>query len=120
MAGTYQRLDIYITSTEVDRGGGIFEDGLQLFKSGHPVRFSRRKHRIDREKQGIDDEDVWDVYIEPEDLEEREDYYFHRPDTGMWYECLNFRAQRTETGRLHHWTSKVKQIPPPTVPIITP
>lgn len=115
MAGTYQRANIYTGATEQDRGGGVFEDVMSLFIENHPVRFTRRKHRLHREKQGIDDEDIWDVYFEPENLVEREDYFLLKD--GKWYECMNFRPQRDHLGVLHHWTSKVKQIPTPNVAI---
>lgn len=123
MAGTYQRADVFFNLEEQDRGGGIYEDVMSLFKAEHPVRFTRRKHRKEREKQGNDDEDIWDVYFEPEDLEDLEDdesVFLRRVDTDRWYEALNFRAQRDELGVLHHWTAKVKQIPPPTVDIVYP
>ena len=66
--------------------------------------------RIERHKQGIDDEDISDVYLEPENLQDREDYYFFSIDRQEWFEVLNFRPQRDYAGTLHHWSAKCKQI----------
>ena len=122
MPGTYQKADIYRKGVKVKRPGGMFEDQAVLAYPEQDVRFTRRKHRVNREKQGQDDEDVWDVYIEPDrkniipdnTIKELEKNGYIKFD-GEWYLCLNFRAQRNETGRLHHYSSKVKLIPPPNV-----
>ena len=121
--GTYHKTDLFLMGEEVDRGGGVFEDEMVLEYVDYECRFTRRKHRIEREKQGNADEDIWDVLFEPEPMggdgvdDDDLEKYFLRRSNGTWYECLNFRAQRDHAGSLHHYTAKVKQIPEPSVPI---